>query len=106
MKTTQITPIELQARMKAGDKLTILDVRETQEIRIASIGGIHIPLGELSNRFTELSPGDEIICLCHHGVRSAHAAGFLRQQGFEKVLNLRGGIDAWSAEVDAGVKRY
>ena len=101
-----ITPKQLKERLDAGDKVLVLDVREPFEWNIANLGGKLIPLGELSQRVGELNPDEEIVVLCHHGVRSAHAVAFLRNQGFKKAFNIRGGIDRWSTEVDASIPRY
>ncbi|MFP6663604.1 MAG: rhodanese-like domain-containing protein [Deltaproteobacteria bacterium] len=85
----------------------LLDVREDQELAIVAIDGAqHIPMGDIPSRLTELDPDASIICLCHHGMRSAQVAGFLVQQGFTKVANLSGGIDAWAAVVDESMPRY
>ncbi|MEM8711115.1 MAG: rhodanese-like domain-containing protein [Planctomycetota bacterium] len=103
-----MSPTELAARIEAGDELVLLDVREAEEISICALPGItHIPLGELSVRLTELDDERETVCICHHGVRSAHAAAALYQVGFEGQLwNLTGGMDRWSTEVDASIRRY
>ena len=102
-----ISPKELKSLLDQNEKqCIILDVREKEELQIAQIGGIHIPLGELSTRFQELDSNAWIVTLCHHGMRSAMAAGFLREQGFSKVTNLSGGIERWSAEVDPKIPRY
>ncbi len=92
--------------MDQGDGLLLLDVREPDEYKIVNLGGVSIPLSELSTRYTELSPDREIVVLCHHGVRSAHATAFLKAQGFEKVKNLSGGIDRWTDEIDPSLPRY
>lgn len=101
-----LTPTELKTRWDKGDKIQLVDVREPFEVEIASIGGIHIPLGELPTRLSEIDQNQEIVMLCHHGVRSARAAHFLKEQGFQKVWNLSGGIDRWSLEVDSKIPRY
>lgn len=101
-----VTPKALKQRLDSGEKLLILDVREPSEWKSANIGGKLIPLGELISRVNELNADQEIFVLCHHGVRSAHAVNFLRKHGFEKVFNIRGGIDRWSLEVDSKIPRY
>lgn len=84
----------------------LLDVRRDDERELSNLGGIHIPLHELESRYTEL-PHDKLplIVYCHHGVRSIYATQFLKQHGFD-ALSLRGGIDAWSEEIDPNVPRY
>jgi adenylyltransferase/sulfurtransferase len=101
-----ITPRELKARLDRGDDLFILDVREPHEYQICNIGGRLIPLGDLSKRVNELDSSREIVAHCRSGKRSSEAAEFLRSAGFRKVLNLKGGILAWSDEVDPTVPKY
>ncbi|MEK6526703.1 MAG: rhodanese-like domain-containing protein [Nitrospirota bacterium] len=102
-----ITPRELKDRLDKGDKLFILDVREPWEYSMAKIeGSVLIPLGTLPQSLDKLDRNTEIVAHCHHGMRSADAAGFLLQQGFTNVKNLVGGIDAWSIQVDSTVPRY
>jgi rhodanese-related sulfurtransferase len=101
-----ITPGELKARLDAGERPELLDVREPWEFGLARIeSSRHIPMGELSERVTELDPAAETIVICHHGNRSAYVARALGQAGFAKVLNLEGGLDAYAA-VDESVPRY
>lgn len=101
-----MTAAELKAELQAGHALQLLDVREPSEYQIANIGGVLIPLGDLPTRHTELDPHTRTVVLCHHGVRSAHAVGYLRSLGFVDVHNLAGGIEAWSVQVDPTVPRY
>jgi adenylyltransferase/sulfurtransferase len=102
----EITPRELKARLDRGDDLFILDVREPHEYQICNLGGHLIPLGDLPQRVSELDSSREIVAHCRSGKRSAEASEFLRQAGFKKVLNLKGGILAWSGEVDPTVPKY
>jgi molybdopterin/thiamine biosynthesis adenylyltransferase/rhodanese-related sulfurtransferase len=102
----EITPRELKARLDRGDDLFILDVREPHEYQICNLGGHLIPLGDLPQRVSELDSSREIVAHCRSGKRSAEASEFLRQAGFRKVLNLKGGILAWSDEVDPTVPKY
>jgi sulfur-carrier protein adenylyltransferase/sulfurtransferase len=102
----EMTPRELKARLDRGDDLYILDVREPHEYQICDIGGHLIPLGELSSRVSELDSSREIVAHCRSGKRSAEAAEFLRKSGFRKIWNLKGGILAWSDEVDPSVPKY
>jgi sulfur-carrier protein adenylyltransferase/sulfurtransferase len=102
----EITPRELKQRLDQGDDLFILDVREPHEYQICNIGGHLIPLGDLSRRVSELDSSREIVAHCRSGKRSAEASEFLRQAGFRKILNLKGGILAWSDEVDPSVPKY
>ena len=102
----EITPHELKARLDRGDDLYILDVREPHEYQICNLGGHLIPLGDLSKRASELDSSREIVAHCRSGKRSAEAVEFLQRAGFRKVLNLKGGILAWSDEVDPSVPKY
>ncbi|MEO6872848.1 MAG: molybdopterin-synthase adenylyltransferase MoeB [Chthoniobacterales bacterium] len=103
----EIDVATLQRKLASGEPCLLLDVREPYEYEVARIEGANlIPLGQLPARLGELERAQEIFVLCHSGVRSAHAAGFLRSVGFEKVANVAGGIDAWSAQIDPDVPRY
>jgi len=103
----QIHPIQLKERLDRGDDIFLLDVRETWEHHTARIeGGYLIPLGELIERIQELMAEEEIVVICHHGVRSHQGALMLLESGFKKVHNLVGGINAWSQLVDPNVPRY
>jgi rhodanese-related sulfurtransferase len=85
----------------------LLDVREPWEIQTAQIPGcLSIPMREIPARSAELDDDAQIVCVCHHGGRSAQVAMFLESRGFTKVFNLRGGIDAWSRQVDPSVPTY
>jgi sulfur-carrier protein adenylyltransferase/sulfurtransferase len=103
----EITPRELADRMARGDKPRIIDVREPHEFAIARIPGAElIPLAMLGTAQTKLDRNAEIVVHCHSGVRSLWAARHLREAGFSRVLNLTGGIDRWSDEVDPTVPKY
>ena len=103
----EVAPLELATRMRRGDPLDLIDVREPYEWRIARIEGARmIPLGRIGSAVGDLSRDREIVLYCHHGVRSRAAAEFLASQGIDGVWNLSGGIDRWSAEVDPSVPTY
>jgi sulfur-carrier protein adenylyltransferase/sulfurtransferase len=102
----EITPRELKQRLDRGDDLYILDVREPHEYQICNLNGHLIPLGEISRRVHELDSSKEIVAHCRSGKRSAEAVEFLRKAGFRKIWNLKGGILAWSDEVDPTVPKY
>jgi sulfur-carrier protein adenylyltransferase/sulfurtransferase len=106
VQVPEITPRELKSRLDRGDDLFILDVREPHEYQICNLKGNLIPLGELPRRVHELDSSREIIAHCRSGKRSAEAVDFLRKAGFRKILNLKGGILAWSDEVDPTVPKY
>lgn len=104
----QLTAPELHAHLQStGLKPLLLDVREPQEFAYCHIeGSLHIPMNDVPARIGELDPEREIVCICHHGMRSASVAGFLERQGFRNVVNLSGGIDAWAVRVDPEMPRY
>ncbi len=85
----------------------LLDVREPWEFELVHLDdALLIPMGEVPARFQEIDPEQEIVCLCHHGIRSAQVAAFLARQGCEKVYNLAGGIDAWARRIDPALPVY
>jgi rhodanese-related sulfurtransferase len=101
-----MTASDLKARLDAGDAPVLLDVREPWEFELARIEGSKlIPMSELGERFTDLDPGAETVVICHHGNRSSYVTQALQRAGFEKVLNLEGGLDAYSF-VDGSVPPY
>jgi adenylyltransferase/sulfurtransferase len=103
----EITPEELKSRLDRGDNLTIIDVREPQEYQICRLpNATLIPLGQVASRLGELNPEDEIVVHCKMGSRSAKAVDLMRKAGFERVKNLKGGIDLWAQTVDPSVPRY
>ena len=104
----EISAGQVKAMLKHGDKFTLLDVREPWEIEVARIPGSKpIAMGDIPARFNqELDPENHIVVVCHHGVRSMNVTVWLRQQGFENVQSLCGGIDRWSREIDPSVPLY
>jgi adenylyltransferase/sulfurtransferase len=101
------TVSELKSRLDRGDEIFVLDVREPQEFQICRIPGTTlIPLGEVPRRTGEIPRDREIVVHCKSGVRSAKAAAYLRQQGFTRVRNLKGGILAWIDQIDPTQPRY
>jgi adenylyltransferase/sulfurtransferase len=106
MSIPEITPREYIARREAGEPHTLLDVREEWELGVASVPGIlHIPMGQVADRISEIDRDKEVIVLCRSGRRSMDVAGFLQQNGY-RVVNLAGGILAWSRDVDATIPTY
>jgi rhodanese-related sulfurtransferase len=104
-----MTPTELAGCLRAPEPPALLDVREIHEHAFVSLPGARlVPLGEIQDRLAELDDwrDREIVVYCHHGVRSQHAGALLREAGFARVVNLSGGIDRWSREVDPAVPRY
>lgn len=105
----QYTVEALSERIKSGETPTVLDVRNPDELAIASLEGtINIPMPAIGQRVSELDSlkNQEIIVMCHHGGRSQRVAEFLVNQGFTNVKNLTGGIHAWSLKIDPSVPTY
>src|SRR5271165_1531430 len=102
----QISVKEFKQRRDAGDDLFLLDVREPYEYQIAQIGGYLIPQNDVPKRIGELDPAKEIVVQCRSGARSQKIAELLKQNGFERVSNLAGGILAWSDEIDPKIQKY
>jgi rhodanese-related sulfurtransferase len=103
----EISPAELKARMGSATPPEVLDVREQWEWQRAHIAGTrHIPMGEVPEHVKELPRERDVVVFCHHGGRSRQIVLYLEQQGFDRAINLRGGIDAWSREVDPSVPQY
>jgi len=113
MTIAQLPPGRLAGWLagQASLKPLVLDVREPLELQAASVKPegfelVHIPMGQLPARLGELDPARPVACLCHHGMRSQQVALYLARNGFDEVVNLAGGIEAWSLERDPSVPRY
>jgi len=107
MSVKQLSATELKNKIQQEEKLFLLDVREPNEYEYGHIANsILIPLNQIPNRLSELDPEQEIVVICHHGMRSQQAANYLAQSGFKNISNLTGGIDAWSCNCDSSVRRY
>ena len=103
----QIRPSELAAQLRTARTPVLLDVREPWEWNVCRIpGAILIPMRELPARLEELNKEAETVVICHHGVRSYHAARYLESLGFGDIVNLSGGVAAWADEVDPAMPRY
>ena len=106
----QLAVEDLHAHCAAQPTL-LLDVREPWEVSLAAItlagtASLAMPMNELPSRLRELDSKQSVVCICHHGIRSAQVVAFLARHGFAAVYNLSGGIAAWSQHVDAGVPTY
>ena len=104
-----ITASELAERLSDPGEhpALVLDVREPWEVALAGLpGALAIPMGSIPSSLNRLDPDQTTICLCHHGARSMQVALYLQQQGFSDVINLTGGIHAWSEQVDPSVRQY
>jgi sulfur-carrier protein adenylyltransferase/sulfurtransferase len=107
MTVKEVSVQELKRRLDAGEKFQLLDVREPWEIAIARLpGSIHIPLGQLSARLSELQTDSDLIVMCRSGGRSHRATELLLTRGFDRAANLTGGINAWADEIDPDLPTY
>jgi adenylyltransferase/sulfurtransferase len=97
---------DLKAKLDNGEGVSVLDVREPHEYEVANIGARLIPLGELPERLIELDQDETLAVHCKTGGRSARAVKLLREAGFQNVYNVKGGITAWSEEIDPSVPKY
>jgi len=103
----EITPADVKTRLDRGEKLFLVDVREPWEYEVCRIEGAQlVPLGTLAANVNSLPDSEEVICYCHHGMRSLDAAAWLRFQGVARAKSLAGGIERWSLEIDPSVPRY
>ena len=111
----EITVLELALKMNQGEKFTILDVRETWETNLARIDderAILLPMSRIARERENVFPPElqdpqtEIVVMCHHGIRSADVTGWMRQQGWQNVSSLAGGIAAYAEQVDSSVGTY
>jgi rhodanese-related sulfurtransferase len=104
----QMTVRELNERLaQPGAKPVLLDVREGWELKICALpGALHIPMGQIPARAGELDPEQELVVVCHHGVRSMRVAQYLASRGFHKLHNLQGGVSAWAREIDPAMQTY
>jgi rhodanese-related sulfurtransferase len=106
----ELSPSEFAARWPdyaGGSQVVLLDVREHDELQAAAVAGaLHIPMREIPARLAELDADRPLVVMCHSGGRSRRVAEFLLGNGFTQVFNLKGGIDAWSTQLDSRVPRY
>ena len=104
----ELTPQDLHARLQRGESLQLVDVREPEEYEYCHIeGSVLLPLGDIPQHVEDLATDRPVVLICHHGVRSAQALGYLQHRhGLTNLLNLRGGIHAWSVQIDPSVAIY
>ncbi len=104
----QITAQALKSKLDQGShEFTLLDVREPHEHQVCQIeGSVLLPMQQVPPALNTFNPEQEIVVMCHHGMRSMQVAEFLQQNGFSQIINLQGGIDAWALSVDSSMQRY
>ncbi len=103
-----MTPAQLQARLAAaGDPPLLLDVREPWEYEICALPGSRLlPMRQIREQIDQLDREQEIVVVCHHGIRSRQVCLWLERSGFKRVINLDGGLDAWAREIDPYMATY
>ncbi|MBI3561215.1 MAG: sulfurtransferase [Gammaproteobacteria bacterium] len=103
-----LTPRELQQRLSdTATPPTLLDVREPWEFNLCHIAGSElIPMGQISQALERYQQTQEIVVICHHGIRSRHVAYYLEHAGFNNIINLEGGVERWAREIDPTMTRY
>jgi len=107
MTDLELTPVELKQLLDRGEKVLLVDVREPWEFDMCRIEGAKlIPMGQIPANLQSLDVDDDVICYCHHGMRSLDVAVWLRNQGVAAAKSLAGGIERWSQEIDPQVPRY
>jgi rhodanese-related sulfurtransferase len=103
----EILPSEVKQRLDRGEKLLLVDVREPHEYAVCHIeGSVLIPMGTIPANLQKLDVDEDVICFCHHGMRSMDVTNWLRAQGVKTAKSMSGGIDRWSIEIDPKVPRY
>ncbi len=103
----QLNPQELKTLMDSGEKILLLDVRESDEYNFCKIfGSFNFPLTTLLQNLDKIDSNMPIVTICHHGIRSMKALMILKENGFENIASLRGGVEAWALAIDPTMKRY
>lgn len=107
MEIKEVAPVELNAELIGEFPPVLLDVREADELEISVLPNvIHIPMGEIQDRFGELDPDSAIVVVCRSGSRSGKVTAFLNGQGFRSVRNLATGMNGWAETVDPNLETY
>ena len=107
MQTISAQALAQRLSDESHPRPVLLDVREGWELQTCALPGVlHIPMQTIPARIEELNPADEVICICHHGMRSMQVALFLEHHGFKNVINLSGGMHAWAVQVDPQCPTY
>ena len=107
MEIKEIDVLELRKLMQENKDFTLIDVRTPDEYQYCNLGGALIPMSEILERYSEIPKEGKVIIYCHHGSRSKKVIDWLQaNHGYTNLLNLSGGIHAWSTEIDSGVPIY
>jgi adenylyltransferase/sulfurtransferase len=103
----KLTPKEVKEKFERGEKFRLIDVREKGELEICSVHfAEHFPMSDIQNRIEEFDRNEELIFMCHHGVRSCNVAFMFSSMGFTKISNMSGGINRWADTIDEAMKKY
>lgn len=103
----RFSPQDLKSHLDSGASPLLLDVREHWEFDTCAIPGSEpVPMREVPEYAEALDKQREIVVICHHGIRSRHIGIYLERLGFENVINLEGGVEAWAQHIDPQMKRY
>lgn len=103
----EIDPATANGMVTGAGKTVLLDVREPWELKIAAVpGALHIPMQDVPDRLAELDHDADLVVFCHHGNRSRVVARYLEQNGFDRVFNLAGGIEAWARQIAPDMAEY
>ena len=103
----KLTPQEVKEKFERKEKFRLFDVREKSELEICRVHfAEHFPMSDIQNRIDEFDKTEELIFMCHHGVRSGNVAFAFASQGFTKISNMTGGINRWAETVDESMKKY
>lgn len=97
----------LKQQLDTGQSLFLLDVREPWEFELCHIAGsVNIPMSRIVNSLEELDRSVDTVVICHHGNRSYHVGNYLINNGFQRIINLEGGVNAWAEQIDPQMARY
>lgn len=103
----EITVRELKTKLDSTENIQLIDVREENERAFANIGGDHIIMGSIADEIDQISKDKDVVIYCRSGARSGKVVKFLESKhGFENIYNLKGGILAWSDQIDDSIKKY
>ena len=106
-ESVEIDAASLNRMRQQGEPVSVLDVREPQELAICALAdSLHIPMNQVPGHLERLPADGPLVVLCHHGIRSMQVTRFLHHMGYTNAQNLAGGIDAWARDVEPGMARY
>ncbi len=102
-----LSPVEVQSLLNSNQTYRIIDVREEWEYNLVKLDKAELmPLSKFAKIYEQLNPEEILIIYCHHGTRSYSICNFLKSKGYKNLINLKGGINAWSLQIDSSLTRY